>query len=49
MEVETVIQKLKKEFDENINSHIFLVETNDIEKSISDIKNLLKEILSHVD
>lgn len=49
MEVETVIQKLKKEFDENINSHIFLVETNDIEKSISDIKNLLKEILSHGD
>lgn len=37
---------LKKEFDENKNSHIFLVETDDSEETLKDIKELVKHILN---
>jgi len=42
----TAILKLQKEFDENINSHVFLVETNNIEKCIYDIKELIKHVIA---
>ena len=49
MEAKRALEKLKNEFNENINSHIFLVETNDVERSIADLKDLLQDILSHGD
>lgn len=49
MDSQLAIKKIKKEFDEKKNSHIFLVETNDIEKSVDDIKNLLADLLSKGD
>lgn len=42
MEAREAILKLKKEFDENINSHVFLVETNSIERSLKDVKDIIK-------
>lgn len=49
MEVEKALKELKHQFTENINSHVFLVETNDTEKSLESIKSLLAEILSKGD
>lgn len=40
-----VLLKLKKEFDEKINSHVFLIETDDVEKCVKDIKDLIKYII----
>lgn len=44
MKVKEAVRQLEKEFDENRNSHVFLVETNDEEKSLDD----LKEVISHM-
>ncbi len=49
MEAKEALKKIKNEFDENINSHIFLVETNDVELCIEDIKELLIQILAPKD
>ncbi len=46
MKNEEVINLLIKEFNENINSHVFLVETDDLEKSLNDIKTIIKNIIS---
>lgn len=43
MEVNEALNKIKNEFYENKNSHIFLIETNDIEKAIASIKEVIKE------
>lgn len=40
---------LKKEFDENNNSHVFLVETDDLNTCLSEIKNLIKSIIAKDD
>lgn len=42
-------KRIKTEFNENINSHIFLVETNDQEACIKDIKDLIKNQISATD
>ena len=47
MEVEKNIELIIKEFNENINSHIFLVETNNAEKGLLDIKTIIKNILKN--
>ena len=39
-----VINVIKKSFDENINSHAFLVETNDVKKSLKDVIKLIFSI-----
>lgn len=49
MEVEKILKKIKKQFDENINSHVFLVDTNDTTLALESIKTLLAEILSKGD
>ncbi len=49
MEQNNNLKKLRNEFDENINSHIFLVETNDQEASLHDIKELIKDQISKTD
>lgn len=46
MKKNEVLTKLKNEFNENINSHVFLVETNDIDKSLNDLKEVLKEVIA---
>lgn len=43
MEPINTINELKKEFSENTNSHVFLVETNDTDSAIIDIKKIIKE------
>ena len=45
MGVDKTVEKIKKEFDENKNSHVFLIETDDIEKASSDIKNIIKHAI----
>lgn len=40
-----VISIIQKEFDENINSHVFLVETNNVDKCLDEIKEVIKNIL----
>lgn len=45
MTKDETLTRLKKEFDENKNSHIFLVETDNTEKCIKDIKSLIKHII----
>lgn len=47
MDSKTQISLLKKEFDENNNSHVFLMETNDQQKCLSDIKKLIKMLISN--
>lgn len=49
MEQINSLKKIKNEFNENINSHIFLVETNDQEACIKDIKELIKNQISTTD
>lgn len=39
------IKVLKKEFNENLNSHVFLVETDNLDACLADIKSLIKEII----
>lgn len=43
------VLKIKKTFDENINSHIFLVETDDHERALADIKSIVKYALAPSD
>ncbi len=45
MKTNTKIAVLEKEFSENNNSHVFLVETNDQESALKNVKNLIKKIL----
>lgn len=53
MKAEDVLIRLEKQFNENINSHVFLVETNNIDNCTKDIKKIIKnkinasEITSH--
>lgn len=37
------IKKLKDEFHENINSHVFLLETNNLDLCLKDVKDIIKE------
>lgn len=48
MEIKEVLN-IKKTFDENTNSHVFLVETNDQEKALSDTKEIIKHTLAPKD
>ena len=41
MDVEKKIDTIKKQFDENINSHVFLIETDNIEKATKDLKDII--------
>lgn len=45
METKEVIKRIKKEFDENINSHVFLFETNNKIEALKDIKNIIKYVI----
>ncbi len=45
MKAKDAVKKIANEFDENNNSHVFLVETNNIEMCIKDIKGVIKGIL----
>ncbi len=45
MNPEKAVLKLKNEFDENINSHVFLVETNNEIKALEKIKELIKYVI----
>lgn len=45
METKGVIKRIKKEFDENINSHVFLFETNNKIEALKDIKNIIKHVI----
>ena len=42
---EGIIKKIQTEFNENINSHVFLMETNNQENCIKDIKEIIKGII----
>lgn len=42
MELNKALEKVRLEFNENINSHIFLVETNNTQKCSLEIKKLIK-------
>ena len=37
------LEKIKNEFHENINSHVFLVETDNSDSCLVDIKTIIKE------
>lgn len=39
------IKKIVDEFNENKNSHVFLIETNDINNCIVDVKSIIKKVL----
>ena len=39
------IKKIVDEFNENKNSHVFLIETNDINNCIVDVKSIIKNVL----
>ncbi len=43
----SALNKLKQEFNENKNSHVFLVETNTWQKALLDIKDVIKNILGN--
>lgn len=43
MEAQKEVKKIITEFNENINSHVFLVETDNLELAYKDIKNVIKE------
>ena len=45
MKTKGVIKRIKKEFDENINSHVFLFETNNKIEALKDIKNIIKHVI----
>ena len=40
------IKTITTEFNENKNSHVFLIETNDIDKCIVDIKTIIKSVIN---
>lgn len=46
MEVSKKIEKIKKQFDENINSHVFLIETDNLNETLNSIKNLISYVLN---
>lgn len=48
MKSNSIIQMITKEFDENNNSHIFLIETNNAEKTLEEIKTIISNII-HAD
>ena len=41
-----VFNKVIKQFDENINSHVFLIETNNKDLCLEDVKNTIKKIIN---
>ena len=41
-----VVNNIINEFNENINSHVFLIETNDTNKCLQDVKNVIKCIIN---
>lgn len=45
MKAQDVIKRIKQEFDENINSHVFLFETNNKKRAFEDVKAIIKHIL----
>lgn len=46
MEAKEAVKKLKLEFDENKNSHVFLVETNDLDLCLNDIKEIIANFVA---
>lgn len=40
-----VIKKISKEFNENVNSHAFLFETDNVEEATKDVKEIIKKVL----
>lgn len=45
MEAAKTIARIEKEFNENVNSHVFLFETNAIDKALTDVKKIIKSVL----
>lgn len=45
MEVSNIIKSIIRQFDENVNSHIFLFETNDIGRAYDDVKKIIENVL----
>ena len=45
MNSKNVVNNIINEFNENINSHVFLIETNDVEKALIDIKSIIKAVI----
>lgn len=39
------VEKIKSQFNENINSHVFLMETNNTDKALLDVKNIIKSVI----
>lgn len=46
MKSDSTIDRLKNQFAENINSHVFLVETNNLDLCLVDIKSIIKDKLN---
>ena len=46
METHKEVNKIITEFNENINSHVFLIETDNIDLAFNDIKTIIKENIS---
>lgn len=40
------LKKMEKEFHENVNSHVFLLETNNTDECLKDIKELCKKLIA---
>lgn len=49
MKAKDAVLKLKKEFNENINSHVFLVETNDKTSALADVKKIIIDLIANFD
>lgn len=49
MEAKRELQRLKNEFSEKKNSHVFLVETDDLDRSLLDIKEIIKDLVAKDD
>ena len=45
MSLKNQIESIKKQFDENNNSHVFLIETDNICEATKDIKDIIKHVL----
>jgi DNA polymerase III delta prime subunit len=46
MELKNAVKIIENEFCENLNSHVFLLETNNYDKCLQDVKNLIKKIIN---
>ena len=46
MAVKNKIENIKKQFDENKNSHVFLIVTDDTKKALSDTKKIISHVLN---